>query len=257
MRSPEEYENLILNEDCVTFLDSLPEGSLDLTVTSPPYNVGIEYDDHDDTAMTYEKYLEWLEDVFLAMYRAHKEHSYVAINIGRNTEKNTPMHLAMLLEKAGFKFYKSLVWVKPQGAATQTFWYKYPHPRYYEPYLVTEDVLIYSKGDVKGEHRGPKLDILEKSLIDAVASNVWRINPDSHKVQKGVHPAPFPIELPSRLIQLLSVPGDIVYDPFVGSGTTCLAAYNLGRKYVGTDISKEYCEYAKQSLGAGNIWEMV
>lgn len=254
MLSPEEYTNKILCGDCVEFLDSLPEGTLDLTITSPPYNVGIEYGEHDDSEMAYECYLAWLGSVFNAMYRAHKEHSYVAINIGRNTEHNTPVHLATLLEKAGFKFYKSVLWVKPQGAATQTFWHKYPHPRYYEPYLVTEDILIYSKGEVKGEHRGPRIDCLEESFIRDVATNVWRINPDSHKVQKGIHPAPFPPELPSRLIQLLSLPGELVYDPFVGSGTTPLAAYNLGRNYVGTDIDPAYCEYAEQSLGAGNLW---
>jgi DNA modification methylase len=216
-------------------------------VTSPPYCVGINYGEHDD-GMAYPEYLDWIQNVFCHMYDVMKDHSYVAINIGRNSEHNTPAHYAKALENAGFKFYKSIVWVKPQGAATQVCWYKYPHPRYYVPYLVTEDILIYTKGEVMGEFRGEKMDILSKEFIKKVASNMWEIQPETGKVQKGIHPAPFPPEVPSRLIQLLSLPGDVVYDPFAGSGTTLLVARELGRHFIGTDIDPEYVKYVEDSL---------
>lgn len=227
---------------------------VDLTVTSPPYNVGINYGSYDDSAMAYNSYIDWLNEVWKSIYRVHKDHTYIAVNIGRNTQYNTPAHIAIGLEKAGFKFYKSIQWVKPQGAAVQTCWYKYPYPRYYEPYLVTEDILIYSKGEVTGEYRGEKVDILDDDFIRSVASNVWEIQPDGSKVQKGIHPAPFPIELPSRLIQLLSLPGDTVYDPFCGSGTTLEAAQRLGRFPIGTDIDERYCEISRKALEVKSLF---
>jgi DNA modification methylase len=233
--------------DTVEFCHTLPEGFIDLTVTSPPYNVSIDYDTHEDT-MSYEEYIAWLDTVWEALYRAHKDHSYIAVNIGRNTEHNTPAHISAGLEKAGFKFYKSVVWTKPVGAANQVMWYKWPYPRYYEPYLITEDILIYTKGEVKGEFRGEKVDCLDPDFVRAVSTNVWYMQPDGAKVHSGIHPAPFPIELPSRLISLLSLPGEVVYDPFTGSGTTLQAAKELGREYVGTDIDVGYCDYANELL---------
>lgn len=237
----------VLERDCIEWMREQPPCSIDLAVTSPPYCVGIAYGEHNDN-MEYDQYMAWLRLVWVELYRVMKEHAYVAVNIGRNTEYNTPAHIATSLEGAGFKFYKSIIWEKPQAAATQTAWYKYPNPRYYEPYLVTEDILLYTKGEVKGDYRGEKLDILDPAFVRSVATNVWRIRPESLKVSRGIHPAPFPLEIPANLIQLLSRPGELVYDPFAGSGTTLQAAKELGRDYVGTDIDPMYVDYANGVL---------
>jgi DNA modification methylase len=242
--------------DCVEFCNSAPSGFVNLTVTSPPYNVGISYNEYGDT-LGYDQYVAWLDSVWEALYKVQADSSYVAINVGRNTEFNTPAHVAAGLEKAGFKFYKAVQWVKPVGAASQVFWFKMPYPRYYEPYLVTEDILIYYKGEVKGANRGPKVECLDPQFISDVSTNVWYICPDSSKVQKGIHPAPFPIDIPARLIQLLSLPGDVVYDPFAGSGTTLLAASFLDRNYVGTELDQEYCKYARDSLKGKSVFKPV
>jgi DNA modification methylase len=247
--------NKVYCGDCIGLCDRAPEGIVNLTVTSPPYNVGIPYGEHGD-AMPYDVYMDWLDNVWKSIYKLQADHSFIAVNMGRNTEFNTPAHIAVGLEKAGFKFYKSVQWVKPVGAATQVFWFKYPYPRYYEPYLITEDILIYSKGEVKGEFRGEKIDCLDDEFVRSVATNVWNINPDSGKVSAGIHPAPYPLELPARLIRLLSLPGDLVFDPFVGSGTTLQAAAQLGRNYLGTDIDKDYCKYARNLLKTTPVVEV-
>jgi site-specific DNA-methyltransferase (adenine-specific) len=229
----------------------MPEDIVDLTITSPPYNVEKAYDTHDDSK-PYWDYISWLEEVFVELYRVHKDHSFIAVNIGRNTGWNTPAHISTALENAGFKFYKSIVWVKPKGAAHITAWYRHPCPRYYEPYLITEDILIYTKGEVKGEFRGPQTDEFraDKDFIDEVSTNIWEMMPESHKSR--IHPAPFPFALPGRLVRLLSHPGDVVYDPFAGTGTTLIAARDLGRKYIGSEISDDYYKYAEEDLkGAG------
>jgi DNA modification methylase len=243
-------------EDCIETMGRMPDNYLDLTVTSPPYNVEKGYDEHDDSK-PYWEYIGWLDGIFVELYRVQKEHSYVAINIGRNTGFNTPAHISAGLERAGFKFYKSVVWLKPKGSAHITAWYRHPSPRYYEPYLVTEDILIYTKGEVKGEFRGDRDPEFAEDVdfINAVSTNVWDIIPESSKCK--VHPAPFPYILPARLIKLLSVPGAVVYDPFTGTGTTLVSARDLGRHYVGSEISEEYFNYAEFELKNAGMMDYI
>ena len=144
----------------------------------------------------------------------------------------------------GFLMRGEIIWHKAAGAGSSTAWGSWMSAS--NPTLrdVHEYILVFSKGSmgrsVKGESSITRDEFLEYT------KSVWSFQPASAK--KVGHPAPFPVELPYRLIQLYSFKGDVVLDPFCGSGTTCLAALQTGRHYVGFDVSEEYVELARRRL---------
>lgn len=222
----------------------IPDESVHLMITSPPYNVTKEYDED----LTLNEYLELLSNVFKETWRVLVPGGRVAINIANVGRKPyIPLHAYVIniMDEIGFHMRGEVIWDKGSSAGVSTAWGSFASAS--DPCLrdVHEYILIFSKITNKLE----KLDrqsTIEKPDFVEWSKSIWQFSAVSAK--KVGHPAPFPEELPSRLIQFYSYKGDVILDPFIGSGTTAIAAYNLNRHYIGFDIASEYVELAKKKL---------
>jgi DNA modification methylase len=155
-----------------------------------------------------------------------------------------PYYFVPMMEKIGFEFLEDIIWKKPEGAAANRNggFFRSRKPIAYKPNIVTEYILVFKK---KSNSLIDKV-LKNNSLVDDgyERSNVWEIQPKT----KSKHPAPFPDEIADKLIKYYSYESDIVYDPFMGSGTTAKMAKSNKRNYIGSEISSEYCEIIKQRL---------
>ncbi len=243
---PKEYENCIIPASCEN-MKELPDCSVHLMVTSPPYNVSKEYDE--DLSLT--AYLELLEKAFRETYRVLVNGGRACINVanlGRKPYIPLSDYLSKLLISIGFNMRGEIIWDKAASASPSTAWGSWQSAS--NPILrdVHEYILIFSKGDYKRsrikEERSTKTDSISKEQFLEWTKSIWRMKAVSAR-QIG-HPAPFPEELPLRLIQLFSFETDVVLDPFMGSGTTAVAALKSKRRFVGYEINEAYVELAKE-----------
>ncbi len=225
-------------------MKELPDNSVHLMITSPPYNVGKDY----DKDLSLDEYLGLLEKVLKETHRVLVTGGRVAINvanIGRKPYIPLHAHIVSIMNKLGFLMRGEIIWNKAASAGTSFAWGSWKSA--VNPVLrdVHEYILIFSKDSYSRERREKEDTITNKEFMDLTRS-VWEF--PSVSARKIGHPAPFPEELPRRLIQLYTLKGDIVFDPFMGSGQTAIAAINSGRHYVGYEIDKEYCELAKKRI---------
>lgn len=238
-----DYVNRIVCGDSRD-LSWIPDGVVSLTVTSPMYwSAGMEYDVADDR-MPLRDYIDLHRAVWAECYRVTEPGGRLCIvvaNVGRKPYvRLTDLH-AGLLHKAGWMLKGEIIWDK--GPVYGTAWGSWRRPTAPEIRDRHEYILVAQKpGRKSGSGYG---DITAIAFTEATQS-VWHIQPASAK--KVGHPAPFPPELPERLIKLYTYPGDVVLDPFCGSGTTCLAAAMTGRRWIGVDISPAYCEMASDLI---------
>ena len=240
---PASLRNQVFAKDA-RHMEELPDRSVHLMVTSPPYNVGKEYDENLDLR----EYSGLLTEVFAETYRVLVDGGRACVNIanvGRKPYIPFHKHVIESMDSAGFRMRGEIIWDKGAGAGTSTAWGSWCSPS--NPTLrdVHEYILVFSKGSYGRPGRGKKPTITKDQFL-AWTKSIWSFYPES--ASRVGHPAPFPIELPYRCIQLLTYEGDVVLDPFCGAGTTCLAAAQLGRTYLGYDISPAYVELAKQRL---------
>ncbi len=248
-REPGEYrENIPEQVDVIHCADSrdmrrLPDDSVHLMITSPPYNVGKDYDDD----LSLSEYRELLSQVLQETYRALVEGGRACVNIanvGRTPYIPLHAYLVDIARECGFQMRGEIIWDKGASAGASCAWGSWRSSS--NPVLrdVHEYILVFCKDAFKrrvtGENSISRDDFLE------LTKSVWRFPAAS--ARKANHPAPFPLELPLRLINLYSFVGDIVLDPFMGSGTTAEAAAQAGRRYVGYEINPEYVEYARTRL---------
>lgn len=222
----------------------LPDNSIHLMITSPPYNVTKEYDDN----LTLDEYLHLLKNVFAETYRVLVDGGRACINvanIGRKPYIPLSDHISRMMTDIGFNMRGEIIWNKGSGAGISMAWGSWMSAS--NPVLrdVHEYILIFSKGDFKRE-RFHKENTIGKENFMEWTKSVWTMNTES--ARRVGHPAPFPEELPYRLIQLYSFKDDIILDPFIGSGTTAVAALKVGRKYVGYDNNPEYVKIAEKRL---------
>jgi site-specific DNA-methyltransferase (adenine-specific) len=224
-------------------MSELPDNSVAMMITSPPYNVGKDY----DKDLSIEDYLSLLKRVFLETYRVLEPGGRACINIANSGRKPyIPLshHISSIMTEIGYLMRGEIIWIKADGANGSCAWGSFCSAS--NPALrdVHEYILIYSKSDFKKAYSGKSTVLKENFMRDTLS--VWRFNPES--ASKIGHPAPFPLELPQRLINLYSYEGDLIIDPFMGSGTTCIAAKRLSRDYVGYDIEESYCKIAMNRL---------
>jgi len=244
--------NKIYNIDCFEGVDLLEDESIDLIVTSPPYNVDLgnnkynkdSYDLYDDNK-DYQKYIDDLVILFIYLKRKLKSGGRICINIG-NT-KNGAVYNAFDLAfnlKAYYIPMTTIVWNKSQ-TGNRCAWGSFNSPS--SPSFPTpiEYILVFAKDYKKLQYKG-ETDLTKEEFIDWSLA-LWNFAPEQRAKKIG-HPAPFPEELPKRCIKMFSWVGATVLDPFAGSGTTLKVAKELNRNFIGFEISEEYCKIAEARL---------
>ncbi len=221
----------------------LPDNSVHLMITSPPYNVGKEY----DADLTLAEYKDLLAGVMNEVYRVLVEGGRACVNVanlGRSPYIPLHLYLTQIAHDCGFYMRGEIIWDKGASAGVSCAWGSWQSSS--NPVLrdVHEYILVFCKGTFK-RHPVKQNSIGRDDFLESTKS-IWRFPAASAK--RSRHPAPFPVELPLRLIHLYSFVGDVVLDPFIGSGTTAEAAILAGRRYVGYDISEEYAQIARERV---------
>ncbi|GIV42884.1 MAG: methyltransferase [Bacteroidia bacterium] len=240
---PKELENQFILGSAEN-MKELPDNSVHLMITSPPYNVSKEYDQD----LSLKEYLQLLENVFKETFRVLVNGGRACINVanlGRKPYIPLSDYVSKMMIDIGFNMRGEIIWNKASSASPSTAWGSWQSAA--NPILrdIHEYILVFSKGDYKRE-KGKKENTITKEQFIEWTKSIWTMNAESAK--RIGHPAPFPEELPYRLIQLYSFKGDIVFDPFMGSGTTAVAAIKSDRKFVGYEISPEYIQLAKKRV---------
>jgi site-specific DNA-methyltransferase (adenine-specific) len=227
-------------------MEGLPDNCVHLMVTSPPYNVTKTYDDD----LSLHEYLALLRRVFAETYRVLANGGRACVNVanlGRKPYIPLSDHISHIMLEIGYLMRGEIIWAKGAGAGVSMAWGSWQSAA--NPVLrdTHEYILVFCKGSFSRPKKDKQSTISRDQFMDW-SKSVWTMNPES--ARRVGHPAPFPLELPARLIQLYTFAGDVVLDPFLGSGTTALAAAQAGRRYVGYDTSEEYVALAQQRLAA-------
>ena len=243
-----EAENVLIYKDDILNISSISNNSIDLIVTSPPYNVDIHYNSHADD-LTYEDYLEftykWIEKCFELSKSEGRLLLNVPLDKNKGGQKSVGADITKIAKDTGWKYHSTIIW-NERNISRRTAWGSWMSAS--APYVIApvELILVLYKDSWKKTGGSRKNDITKQEFMDWT-NGVWTFNGQSKKGAGG-HPAAFPIELPRRCIKLFSFVGDTVLDPFLGSGSTLIASYLNGRKGIGIDIDKDYCNIAINRL---------
>ncbi len=226
-------------------MNELPDCSVHVMVTSPPYNVGKEYDED----LSLEEYLAFLRNVWLEVYRVLVPGGRACVNIANLGRKPyIPLNglIAKEMTDLGFLMRGEIIWDKASSASTSTAWGSWQSAT--NPTLrdTHEYILVFSKGSFRRDKIDGRISTISKDEFLEFTKSVWAI--PSESARKVGHPAPFPVDLPYRLIQLYTFSNEIVLDPFMGSGQTAIAARKAGRHFIGYEISGEYLELANSRI---------
>lgn len=249
-----EYHNMetlqfndIYNIDCVEGMKKLPDNSVDLIVTSPPYNVGVDYDSYDDRR-PWDEYLSWCEEWLKECYRVLKDDGRLCVNHCLNLCSNNAegtckfplFDIRDIEDRIGFHTHKIAVWtdITQNKFTAWGSWLSASSPNIMQPY---EGILISYKNQWNKINKG-KSTINKETFMMGV-TGIWNLGTTTSKTK-----ASFPESLPEMCIRLLSYEGDTVMDPFSGSGTTCYVAKKLKRNFIGFEISPNYTKIAKERL---------
>ena len=240
---PPDLRNRLFRSSSEQMAD-LPDNSVHLMVTSPPYNVTKEYDDD----LSLREYLGLLHRVFSQTWRVLVWGGRACINVanlGRKPYIPLSDHISLMMSEIGFLMRGEIIWAKGAGAGVSMAWGSWQSAS--NPVLrdTHEYILVFSKGSFSRKAEGRTSTIARDQFMEWTKS-VWSMPTES--ARKVGHPAPFPVELPSRLIHLYTFAGDVVLDPFMGSGTTAIAALQAGRAWVGYETNADYAEIAEQRI---------
>lgn len=251
----------ILVGDCAQILRTLPPCSVDVIVTSPPYNIGLRYKSYDDGGDR-AAYLAWMREIATLIKPVMKDDGSFFLNIGgTSADPWIPADVANAMRDI-FTLQNNIVWVKSVAIGDRSFGHFKPvnSPRYLNH--AHETVFHFTKhGAAALDRLAVGVPFQDKSNIARwghaedrrCAGNVWFIPYKTirSKEQRRHHPAPFPVELPERCIRLHGSKGATVLDPFVGIGSTLIAAQNLGCTGIGIEIDPDYAGFAAERLRAG------
>lgn len=224
--------------------------NIDLTITSPPYNLGINYGQYDDN-ISYNKYLSFSRKWLQKLYDITNSYGRLCLNIPIDTRIrdkrniNNYCHplssdLIQIAISVGWRYYSTIIWRK--GRNLNHTWGSWLSAK--APFIICSDefIILFYKDNWIKDRKGET--IISKSEFMEWTNGIWNILPEKDRS----HPAPFPVELPYRCIKLLSYTNEIIFDPFVGSGSTLIAAYKLKRRAIGVEIDENYCKLSKKRL---------
>ena len=245
---PEKLENTIINCDSRNL--PIPDNCVHLVVTSPPYNASKEYDED----LSLSDYLKMLHEVFSECYRVLTPGGRMVVNVanlGRKPYIPLSSHINIIMHEIGFLMRGEVIWDKSASAGSSCAWGSFKSAS--NPCLrdIHEYLLIFSKGNyklprTKAERENGRIDSIEKEDFISQTKSIWSF--PTERASRVNHPAPFPVDLPRKCIEMFTFEGDVVLDPFLGSGTTAVASKLTGRKYIGVDLSEEYCNIAEQRV---------
>ncbi len=226
-------------------MSDLPDNSVHLMVTSPPYNVGKEYDED----LTLAEYLSFLRRVWQEVYRVLVPGGRACVNVANlGRRPYVPLHASIATDmiELGYLMRGEVIWQKGSSAGTSTAWGSWKSPS--NPTLrdTHEYILIFSKGAFGRKETAGRQPTITKEQFLEYTKSVWEFPAESAK--RVGHPAPFPVELPSRVIQLYTYENELILDPFMGSGQTAIAALQLKRHFVGYEIDQTYVELAEKRI---------
>jgi DNA modification methylase len=241
---PSQYLDQIFCKTCEK-MEELPDNSVHLMVTSPPYNVGKEYDEN----LTLNEYREFLKSVWTEVKRVLVPGGRACINIANLGRKPyIPLH-AFLIEDMldlGFLMRGEIIWNKASSGSPSTAWGTWLSAK--NPILrdIHEYILVFSKSSFARDRIENKKSTISKEEFLEFTKSVWTFS--AEPATKVGHPAPFPVELPYRLIQLYTFEEEVILDPFMGSGQTAIAAIKTHRHYIGYETNQEYIELAQRRI---------
>jgi DNA modification methylase len=253
-----DYNNLVVNGDSLKLLKSMPDATVHLTFTSPPYYNARDYSIY----KSYEEYLDFLEEVFKETMRVTKDGRFLLVNtspiiiprVGRTYSSKRypiPYDLHARLMKQGWEFVDDIIWLKPEASVKNRIasFLQTRKPLSYKPNAVTENIMVYRKPShklVDWNMSSYEDEIIAKSLVKGKfeTNNVWKIAPKYDKQ----HTAVFPEALCDRVVSYYSMVGDLVFDPFAGSGTLGASALKLKRNILLSEIYEEYYNTIKENL---------
>ncbi|MHA1996827.1 MAG: DNA-methyltransferase [Promethearchaeota archaeon] len=235
----------VLHDDVIT-TGLIEDSTVDLAITSPPYNVDIKYGEFNDD-LSYSEYLEftssWMQKVYLLL----KDDGRFCLNIPLDKNKGGQQSIYAdfigIAKKIGFKYHSTVIW-NEGNISRRTAWGSWMSAS--APYVIApvEMIAILYKDSWKKARKGEST-VTREEFIEWT-NGLWTFSGESKK--KIGHPAPYPVALPDRCIKLFSYKDDLVLDPFLGSGTTLVAAALNKRRGVGVEMNVEYCEIAKKRL---------
>jgi site-specific DNA-methyltransferase (adenine-specific) len=225
--------------------DCIEEKTIDLVITSPPYNLGIKYHSINDK-LPYKDYLHFSEKWLRKCYKLAKEDGRLCLNVPINNVKSEQrsmyVDITTIAKKVGWQYRYTIIWNKQNITLRKAFgsWLSASAPHISTP---AEAIVVFYKKRWRKTSGSRKSDIKKAEFLKWT-NGLWSF-PGEKRVN---HPAPFPLELPKRCIKMFSFIGDIVLDPFLGSGTTLVACVLTKRKGIGIEIDEKYCEIAKERL---------
>lgn len=246
MRSESEHANVEIIHGDVLETGAILSGTVDLIVTSPPYNVEIAYGDHDDR-QSYCDYLKFSRRWLMCCYDWLKSDGRFCLNIpldkNKGGQQSVCADLTTLAKDVGFRYHSTIVW-NEQNISRRTAWGSWLSAS--APFVIApvEVIVVLYKTTWKKTSGSRVSDISRENFL-GWTNGVWTFNGEKKK-RVGGHPAPFPVELPRRCIQLFSYVNDLVLDPFCGSGSTMVACIETCRRGIGIDLQSEYCGIARQ-----------
>ena len=225
-------------------MEEIPDSSVHLMVTSPPYNVGKEY----DRDLTLPEYLGFLERVWAEVWRVLVPGGRCCVNVANlGRRPYIPLHSFIIrdMTKLGFLMRGEVIWAKDSSSSPSTAWGSWlsaTNPTLRDTH---EYILVFSKSAFARDGEGRRSTITRDEFLEFTKS-VWRF--DAERARGVGHPAPFPVELPYRCIQLYTFEGDVVLDPFIGSGQTAIAAIKARRRFVGYEVDPEYVRLSERRI---------
>lgn len=241
-------ENITIYKNDILKVVGIANSSIDLIVTSPPYNVDIDYNSNKDN-LSYSKYLGFTKKWLNKCYKLIKNDGRLCLNIpldkNKGGQQSVCADITTIAKTIGWNYHSTIIW-NEGNISRRTAWGSWMSAS--APYVIApvEVIVVLYKESWKKTNKEKRNDITKQEFMDWT-NGVWTF-PGQSKKGAGGHPAAFPIELPRRCIKLFSFIGDIVLDPFLGSGSTLIATHLNNRKGIGVEIDKNYCDIAIERL---------